>query len=84
MTSDASNETQDFAIRVTLPATLAGIAASIRDLMGGASDLGIGVAVARRLAIDHRGDLRVSSAGTRRGNPFVLTLPLAAASLAQP
>ena len=46
---------------------------------GGESGLGIGLALARKLAEMHGGTLTASSAGQGKGSTFVLTLPLALA-----
>ena len=53
---------------------------------GGESGLGIGLALARRLAEMHGGRLTATSGGEGQGATFVLTLPLAvgAAAAARP
>jgi len=52
---------------------------------GGESGLGIGLALARKLAEMHGGTLTASSAGEGQGSTFILTLPVAlGASAAEP
>jgi CheY-like chemotaxis protein len=46
------------------------------------SGLGIGLALARRLAEMHGGSLRAASAGENRGSTFTLSLPLSSAAAA--
>ncbi len=52
--------------------------ARITHADGGESGLGIGLALARKLAEMHGGTLTASSAGEGKGSTFVLTLPLVA------
>src|SRR5205814_10162136 len=50
---------------------------------GGESGLGIGLALARRLAELHGGGLTASSAGEGKGSTFVLGLPTAASGVVE-
>jgi signal transduction histidine kinase len=50
-----------------------------RSDVGGSSGLGIGLALARRLAEMHGGTLTASSAGQNEGSTFTLSLPLSVA-----
>ena len=55
-----------------------------RTGMRGEGGLGIGLALARRLAAMHRGTLAVASEGIGHGSEFTLTIPLVAAPAREP